>query len=76
LTEHDLKKQSQFAPARIGAKSVVKGGYGNKPRCGVEKNKAKQSQFPTPAPAKRAGKREKSFAASTGWDMAKKYKNS
>jgi hypothetical protein len=35
----DLKKQSQFAPARIGAKSLVKGDYGNKPACGAEKYK-------------------------------------
>jgi len=41
-----LKKQSQFAPAQIDAKSYSKGNYGNKPACGVEKNKANQSQSP------------------------------
>jgi hypothetical protein len=45
LTERDLKKQSQFAPARIGAKSFVEGDYGNKAARGAEKNKPKQSQF-------------------------------
>jgi hypothetical protein len=49
LKEHDLKKQSQSAPGRIGAKSFAKGDYGNKPACGAEKNKPKQSQFPTAA---------------------------
>jgi hypothetical protein len=42
----NLKKRSQFAPTRIGAKSLVKGDYGNKPACGVEGNKPKQSQSP------------------------------
>jgi hypothetical protein len=45
LTECDLKKQSQFEPARIGAKSFEKGDYSNKPASGAEKNKANQSQF-------------------------------
>jgi hypothetical protein len=45
MTEPNLKKQSQFAPARIGAKSLVKGDYGNRPACGAGKNKPKQSQF-------------------------------
>ena len=40
-----LKKQSQFAGRRNGVKSYMKGYYGNKPACGAEKNKAKQSQF-------------------------------
>jgi hypothetical protein len=31
IAKRNLKKQSQFAPARIGAKSFVKGDYGNKP---------------------------------------------
>jgi hypothetical protein len=37
-----LKKQSQFALARIGAKSLLKGDYENKARCGLPE---KQSQF-------------------------------
>ena len=41
----DLKKQSQFVPAQMSATSFVKGDYGNKPACGDEKNKAKQTQF-------------------------------
>ena len=45
----DLKKQSQFVPAQVGAKSYVKGDYENKPASRVEKNKAKQSQFEAPA---------------------------
>jgi len=40
-----LKKQSQFAPAQIGAKSFMKGNYDNIAAGGDEKNKAKQSQF-------------------------------
>jgi hypothetical protein len=31
--ERDLKKQSQFAPARMGITSFVKGAYENRPRC-------------------------------------------
>jgi len=45
----DLKKQTQFVPDDISAKSFVKGDYGNKPACGAEENKAKQSQFEAPA---------------------------
>jgi hypothetical protein len=41
----DLKKQSQFALAQVGAKSFMKGDYDNKAAGGDEKNKAKQSQF-------------------------------
>jgi len=41
-----LKKQTQFVPGRMGAKSFMKGDYGNKPAAGVEENKAKQSQSP------------------------------
>ena len=40
-----LKKQSQFAPAQVGAKSFMKGNYDNKSAGGDEKNKPKQSQF-------------------------------
>jgi hypothetical protein len=39
-----LKKQTQFAPGRIGAKSYLKGDYDNKPALGGHKNEAKQSQ--------------------------------
>jgi hypothetical protein len=35
-----LKKQSQFAPARMGAKSYMKGDYEDKPARGAEENKA------------------------------------
>jgi len=59
----DLKKQSQFAPARMRVTSFLKGDYGNKPAIGAEENKAKQSQFHAPALTKGAGKREKSLAA-------------
>ncbi|MHC4426622.1 MAG: hypothetical protein ACYSYV_11060 [Planctomycetota bacterium] len=59
----DLKKQSQFAPAQIDAKSCVLRAYENTPRREPRASKAKQSQFPTPAPTKRAGKRGKSSAA-------------
>jgi len=44
--EIDLKKQSQFTPAQIDAKSYSKGFYDNTPACGVEENKANQSQTP------------------------------
>ena len=59
----DLKKQSQFVPGLIGAKSFVKGYYDKKPAGGTEENKAKQSQFQPPGHTKKAGKREKSPAA-------------
>ena len=55
----DLKKQSQFTPALIGVTSFVKEDYGNKPACGVEENKANQSQFPASALTKGAGKMRK-----------------
>jgi hypothetical protein len=58
-----LKKQSQFAPARTDAKSCVLRAYENTPRGGRRENRAKQSQFPTPVPTRRAGKRTKSLAA-------------
>ena len=41
----DLKKQSQFAPAQVGAKSFMKEDYDNIAAGEVKKNKAKQSQF-------------------------------
>ncbi|HUT46889.1 MAG TPA: hypothetical protein VMX36_11435, partial [Sedimentisphaerales bacterium] len=59
----DLKKQTQFAPDEIGAKSFLKGDYENKPAGGVEENKAKQSQFHAPTLTKGAGKKEKLLAA-------------
>ena len=52
----DLKKQSQFAPGEIGAKSFMKGDYEDIPACGVEENKANQSQLHAPTLAKRAEK--------------------
>ncbi|HCO95174.1 MAG TPA: hypothetical protein DIU00_14685 [Phycisphaerales bacterium] len=45
LKTPDLKKQTQFVSARIGANSFLKGIYGNMPVGGGEKNKANQSQF-------------------------------
>jgi hypothetical protein len=59
----DLKKQSQFAPALMGTSSFVTKGYENKAGRGRRANKGKQSQFPTAAPTRRAGKRGKSVAA-------------
>jgi len=44
----DLKKQSQFAPAHLAAKPLMKGDYGNNPAAGVEENKANQSQLQSP----------------------------
>ena len=63
--EGDLKKQSQFVPALMGATSIVKKDYGNIPAGVARKNKANQSQFYAPEPPKGVGKREKSFAAAT-----------
>ena len=62
----DLKKQTQFAPELMGVTPFAKGDYDNMPANGEEENKAKQSQFPAPEPAKGAGKREESLAAATG----------
>ena len=39
----DLKKQTQFAPARMGATSYARKDYDDKPRPGVAENKANQS---------------------------------
>jgi hypothetical protein len=44
--EIDLKKQSQFAPAKIGANSFAGEDYEKKSRPGLGKNKVKQSQSP------------------------------
>ncbi|MGB2864235.1 MAG: hypothetical protein WBC05_12975, partial [Sedimentisphaerales bacterium] len=62
----DLKKQTQFTTVQVDAKSFEKEDYGNEPVCGVEENKANQSQFPAPEPTEGAGKRDKSLAAATG----------
>jgi hypothetical protein len=35
-----LKKQSQFQNGQIGAKSYLKGNYGNMPACAARTNKA------------------------------------
>jgi hypothetical protein len=53
----DLKKQSQFAPELMGAKPCVLRTYENTPRRGRRENRAKQSQFPTPALSKGAARR-------------------
>ncbi len=50
----------------MGVTPFAKGDYDNMPANGEEENKAKQSQFPAPEPAKGAGKREESLAAATG----------
>jgi hypothetical protein len=44
-TEHDLKKQSQFAGAKVNVTSCTKGEYENKAVLRLEKDKLKQSQF-------------------------------
>ena len=54
----DAKKQSQFAPALMGTKSCTRKDYGNISRSGAAENKAKQSQFHSPAALKKVGKRE------------------
>jgi hypothetical protein len=46
MTEHDLKKQSQFVAGQMNV-SVVQGkDYENRPRPGLWGNKARQSQMP------------------------------
>jgi len=59
----DLKKQSQYAPELMGTTSFGKRDYENMPAGEIEKNKAKQSQFPAPEPAERMGKIDKTLAA-------------
>ncbi|MGB2862375.1 MAG: hypothetical protein WBC05_03540, partial [Sedimentisphaerales bacterium] len=59
----DLKKQSQFTTVQDGTKSIEKEDYGNKPVCGIEENKANQSQFDVPELTKGAEKRKKSLEA-------------
>ncbi|MES0447697.1 MAG: hypothetical protein ABUJ92_14280 [Desulfobacterales bacterium] len=46
LTEHNLKKQSQFTNGQFGANSLLKGDYVEFHALRRQKNKAKQSQFP------------------------------
>jgi hypothetical protein len=41
----ELKKQTQYVQDQMDAKSFRQGDYGNKPACGVEENKANQSQL-------------------------------
>jgi hypothetical protein len=43
--EHDLKKQSQFAPGRMGVKLSVMEAYDYRSPAGMRENKAKQSQI-------------------------------
>jgi hypothetical protein len=47
----------------MGVTSFAGESYENIPACGVQKNKAKQSQSQTPGLIKGAGKRAKSLAA-------------
>ncbi|MGB2866093.1 MAG: hypothetical protein WBC05_22355, partial [Sedimentisphaerales bacterium] len=61
-----LKKQSQSAPGRMGAKSYIQGDYGNMPAGGAEENKANQSQSYGTEPPKRVGKGARSVGAATG----------
>ena len=53
----DLKKQSQFAPALMGATSCVRRDYGDELPAGAGANKAKQSQSQESASDKGARKR-------------------
>jgi hypothetical protein len=50
--KRNLKKQSQFSPALIGAKSFIGDSYEKMPACKVRENKAKQSQFQSPTEEK------------------------
>jgi len=54
----DLKKQTQFTPAEVGANSSVREDYDNKPDGETEENKPDQSQFNEPALPKGVGKRK------------------
>ena len=55
----ELEKQTQYAPELIGVTPFVKRDYGNMPACGIEENKAKQSQSPAAAQIKGTGKKRK-----------------
>jgi hypothetical protein len=44
MTEHDLKKQSQFAKGATDVKSSVTGDYSDFSGLGLRKNRASQSQ--------------------------------
>ena len=61
----DLKKQSQFAAAHLGAKPLMKEDYNNNPASGCDENKAKRSQSQALESTKGVGKREKTLAAAT-----------
>ena len=61
----DLKKQSQFMPDEIDAKSFVTGDYDNMPPDGDEENKANRSQIDAPMMTKGTEKREKLVAATS-----------
>ena len=55
-----LKKQTNFVPGDIDAKSYMKGDYDNIPLCGAQQNKAKKTQILVTASPKGARNREKS----------------
>jgi hypothetical protein len=62
----DLKKQTQFVPGQNSAKSFLKSDYDKNTAGSTNENKANLTQFHAPVPAKEAGKRETSVAATTG----------
>ena len=64
-TLDDLKKQSQFAAAHLGAKPLMQGDYNNNPASGDDENKAKRSQSQALESTKGVGTREKSVTAAT-----------
>ncbi len=62
-TLSDLKKQSQYAAAHLGAKPLMQGDYNNNPACSDEENKANRSQSQALESTKGVGTREKSVTA-------------
>jgi hypothetical protein len=59
MTEHDLKKQSQFHWAQMDAKSFTGEDYENKPRPGLRKNKANSKpNSQSHIPAQGSGKKK------------------
>jgi len=50
MRKGNLKKQSQFAPAQVCAKSFIKGNYDNKAAVGDEKTKPNKANFCTGSP--------------------------
>jgi len=50
LTEHDLKKQSQFQTVKKDISFYYEGDYEEKCICWLRENKANQSQFQTGCP--------------------------